>query len=147
MPRTPHPDDVMLSLGHVTTPDGPRISLYAEVAADSNSRRLMSLDLSSEEFALLLAARVITVRSASPLFPPLPPVHPPVQWMNVTLHATTNRYLQLPCAGQLQVTEYGTDGSIIHAIFRRRGADGELSAAVEVGQPVFTYADRRTVTA
>lgn len=144
--RTPHPDDVMLSLGHVTTPDGPRVSLSAD-AADTD-RRLMTLDLSPREFALLIGARVVTVRSQTPLDPPpavqpepVPvPAYPAVGWLNVTLHGTTNQYLQLPCAGQLQVNEYGTDGSIINATFRVRHPDGSLSAPVHVPHPRFTYA-------
>ncbi len=137
--RQPHPDDVLLSLGHVTTPDGPRTSLYAEVA--DTDRRLLTVTLHPEQLAQLLAARVIFARSETPL------QHPPVAadpvfsgpWLNVTLHATSNRYLQLPCNGQLQVLEAGTDGSVIHAVFRRREPDGSLSAPVEVRDARWSY--------
>lgn len=137
--RTPHPDDVLLSLGHVTTPDGPRTSLYAEVA--DTDRRLLTVTLHPEQLAQLLAARVIFARSETPL------QHPPVAadpvysgpWLNVTLHATANLYLQLPCTGQLQVIEAGTDGSVIHAVFRLRRPDGSLSAPVEVPNARWTY--------
>lgn len=143
--RPPHPDDVLIALGHMTTPEGPRVSLYAEVA--DTDRRLMSLTLHPEQFAQLMAAKVIIVRSETAVDHPPVVQHPPVNWLNVTLHATTNRYLPLPCDGQLQIIEHGTDGSIITAIFRRRGEDGVLSAPVEVKAPRFTYADRRSAPA
>lgn len=60
--------------------------------------------------------------------------------IDIMLTGTSNPYLkpELPLAGRLQILEAGTDGRIIHAVFRVREGD-KLSAAVEVPDAEFTY--------
>jgi hypothetical protein len=70
------------------------------------------------------------------------PPQPTSPWLNVTLTWTTNMYLTVPCQGQVRVTEYGTDGSVIHAVFRQRNDDGTYSPAVEVDSPEWIYRGR-----
>lgn len=61
------------------------------------------------------------------------------QWLAVTLTATTNPYLTVPCEGLVKVNEYGTDGSAISASFRFRRDDGSHGAAVQVDRPEWIY--------
>ena len=61
------------------------------------------------------------------------------QWLAVTLTATTNEYLTVPCDGLVHVNEYGTDGSVISASFRRKNRDGKHAAAVRIGNPEWIY--------
>lgn len=61
------------------------------------------------------------------------------QWLAVTLTATTNPYLTVPCEGLVQVNEYATDGTSINASFRRRNPDGSHSAPVHIGDPEWIY--------
>lgn len=57
----------------------------------------------------------------------------------VTMLASDNTYLTYPVDGEIELLELGTNGSIIHAVFRRSNPDGTPSAPVEVRRPHFTY--------
>lgn len=142
----PHPNDVRLVLTFPRGPAGQSASL--EINTADTDVRLVTADLPPEIFTKLMASHVITIRSATPIQHPPVVVEPtPPPWLNVTLHATTNQYLQLPCNGQLQILETGTDGSVIHARFRRQLSDGNLDTAVEVPQASWSYSHPRSAQA
>lgn len=64
-----------------------------------------------------------------------------MQRIAVTLLATSNPYVSptLPARGLLELSEIGTDGTLISAVWRALAPDGSYGAPVEVDDPAFTY--------
>ena len=147
--RKPGPDAVRLKLALSATDvfdDGvpPHVLIDAERA--DNGDPLYRLTLTAEQFTNLLASRFVVAESRVKLPTHASPAEPPAwaypKWLEVTLIATTNPYLQTPCQGQLMINEYSTDGHVIHASFRRRGEDGVLCAPVQAPNAAWVYRGR-----
>lgn len=143
MPEWIHSDDVRLTLSFPASPSvtGER-AVEVEAAYADTGETLFTLPLSADGFAALMANQAVIGRSTSTVPRRRRVTHPPVKWLEVTLTATTNQYLELPCRGRIQITEYSADGHPIHAIFRRYADDGVMCAPVEVARPQFTYGGR-----
>lgn len=67
--------------------------------------------------------------------------------LNVVLTGTDNPYLadRLPLAGEIELFEIGTSGTIISGVFRIRGEDGRLGAPVQIANPDFAYTHQAVV--
>jgi hypothetical protein len=64
-----------------------------------------------------------------------------MQQIAVNLIATSNPYVSptLPARGLLELSEVGTDGTLVAAVWRALKPDGGYSAPVVVDDPAFTY--------
>lgn len=61
-------------------------------------------------------------------------------YLTVELLSSKNEYISHPAKGLIQISEIGTGGQVICAVFRELGNDGRLGAPVVVKEPSFKYA-------